>query len=143
MNEISHNEKGLTLVEVLASIVILSIVVTTFLLVFTQTAKTTLQSEETVDATYIAQTEMENVYEMSRDASPYMTFEDKEGYSQTSIHTNWDSFVKHLPEDKLYVFLSFQEVEETDMTRVLIEVKHNTDDERPKAQMENLFKWKD
>lgn len=143
MKQLCRNEKGLTLVEVLASIVILSIVITTFLLVFSQTAKTTHQSEETVEATYIAQTEMENVYEMSQNAIPYTKLRENPEYTEKPMDDDWHRFEMHLPDENLSVFLSFKEAEDIGMTRVLIEVKHTASDERPIAQMENLFKWKD
>src|SRR5690625_5676952 len=59
------DENGLTLVEVLASVVLLTIIITIFLNVFIQSAKTNTTSEEVVDATYIAQTEMERIYSKS------------------------------------------------------------------------------
>src|SRR5699024_5708643 len=57
------NKKGLSLVEVLASIVILSIILTSVLLILNQTARTNKESSDVVDASYIAQTEMENIYD--------------------------------------------------------------------------------
>ncbi len=62
LKKIVHNEKGVTLVEVVASFVILVILLISFYTLFIQTAKTTKSSEDIVDATYIAQTEMEKIY---------------------------------------------------------------------------------
>lgn len=56
------NSKGFSLVEVVASIVILSIIVVSVLSLIIQSAKTTKTSENMIDATYIAQTEMEKAY---------------------------------------------------------------------------------
>lgn len=58
-------ERGVTLLEVLASIVILSIIVVTFLTFFIQSARTTNRSEEVLDRTFFAQTEMEEIYHYS------------------------------------------------------------------------------
>ena len=66
--KLQKNEKGISLVEVLASIVILTLLLTTFLMMFVQSAKTNKKSEEIIDATYIAQTEMENIYAVSSNA---------------------------------------------------------------------------
>lgn len=63
------NEKGFTLIEVLASFVILVILLTTFFTFFIQTAKTGKSSENIVDATYIAQSEMEKAYAVSKKES--------------------------------------------------------------------------
>ena len=62
---VHSNNKGLTLVEVLASIILISIILFTFFSFFIQSAKTGKSSEEVVDATYLAQGEMEKIYEVS------------------------------------------------------------------------------
>lgn len=53
------NEDGMTLVEILASILILSLVVTTFLSFFIQAAKTNKQTDGVNEATFIAQESIE------------------------------------------------------------------------------------
>src|SRR5699024_4621116 len=126
--------------EVLASIVILSIVVTTFLLVFSQTAKTTKQSEEKVDATYIAQTEMENMYEMSRDSTLEETYGKLSGYTETS-DDDWVRFEKDNDDGSFHITIRFNELD-TGMTRVVIEVESTNENDPTKAHMENLYKWK-
>ncbi|WP_440896009.1 type IV pilus modification PilV family protein [Amphibacillus sp. Q70] len=60
-----YNQEGLTLVEVLGSIVILSIIVTTFLAFFIHSARTTSVSEEMIDGLYIAQQQVEEIYNQS------------------------------------------------------------------------------
>lgn len=55
----------MTLVEVLASILLLSIIIVTFLTFFIQSRKTVEVSDEISDATYMAQTEIENIYHIS------------------------------------------------------------------------------
>lgn len=58
----AKNESGLTLVEVLASIVILSLIVVTFLSFFINSARTTEISGDNLDASFIAQEYMEEIY---------------------------------------------------------------------------------
>lgn len=60
-----NNENGLTLIEILASIVILSIIVVTFLTFFINSARTTNVSADVIDASYLAQKEMEKFYHYS------------------------------------------------------------------------------
>src|SRR5690625_3684322 len=85
------NENGLTLVEVLASVVLLTIIITIFLNVFMQSAKTNTTSEEIVDATYLAQTEMEKIYSKSIETK----YNEREniflelGYSPLSTENEW------------------------------------------------------
>lgn len=61
MNTLIKNESGVTLVELLASIAILSIVVTAFLAFFIQAANTNQQTNEVNEATFLAQEELELV----------------------------------------------------------------------------------
>lgn len=56
------NQDGLTLVELLGSIVILSIILVSFLGFFIQSARTTKVSGEIIDASYIAQQQAEEIY---------------------------------------------------------------------------------
>ncbi len=65
--KIIGNEAGLTLVEVLASIVILSLIVVTFLTFFINSARTTEISKENLNASFIAQEYMEEVYNIVTD----------------------------------------------------------------------------
>ena len=51
----SNNEKGLTLVEILAAILILSLVLLSFMAMFTQSAKYTAHNRETLSSVEIAE----------------------------------------------------------------------------------------
>ncbi|WP_298470283.1 prepilin-type N-terminal cleavage/methylation domain-containing protein [uncultured Psychrobacillus sp.] len=64
-NKIIKNQEGLSLVELLVAIIIITIILMAFLTYFLQSAKTGKSSEKIVDATYVAQTEMERFYELS------------------------------------------------------------------------------
>lgn len=55
-------ERGISLVEVVASLVLITIILISFFSFFVQSKKTHVASESIVDATYIAQQEMEEVY---------------------------------------------------------------------------------
>lgn len=57
-----QRENGFSLIEVLASLVILSLLLTSFFTIFIQSAKTSKTSEEVVHATYTAQKMMEKLY---------------------------------------------------------------------------------
>jgi len=62
MKHFLHNDKGLSLVEVIASIILISIILLSFVALFLQSNKTTVTSNDIVDATYVAQQEMETIY---------------------------------------------------------------------------------
>ncbi|WP_096550729.1 hypothetical protein [Ureibacillus thermosphaericus] len=65
MKKILRNELGLSLLEVVASIIILSIILIAFFTFLVQSKKINRISESIADATYIAQMEMENLYSLS------------------------------------------------------------------------------
>lgn len=72
MSRTINREEGMTLVEVLASIVILSIIVVTFLTFFINSARTTQINERSLDAAYEAQFFMEAVYnQVTQDSRSY------------------------------------------------------------------------
>lgn len=59
MNGSLSGEEGMTLVEVLASILLLSLIITTFLSFFIQAAKTNNRTDAVNEATFIAQEQIE------------------------------------------------------------------------------------
>lgn len=140
-----NNERGLTLAEVLASIVILMLVLTLFSQIFVQSIKTTKTSEEIIDSTYIAQKEMENMYELSRMVPTderAKELKDEYNYGNENFIDEWQTFERPLEEDEnMNITLQFKKDDETGLTRVLVQV-FEADAERPKVQMENYIDWK-
>lgn len=134
--------EGLTLVEVLASIVILSIVITIFLAVFAQTAKTNKVSEEIVDATYLAQQIMEEIYELSLTVKKENRKEEleKEGYLPDQENDD-ETYIKY--EDGHSIQITFKKRNDLeDVEDVIVEILDRSDeDEKPKAIMQNMFEW--
>lgn len=69
MNILNYNKKlinsqsGFSLLEVIASILLVSVLLISILGLILQSAKTTKSSEEIINGTYIAQTEMESLYQ--------------------------------------------------------------------------------
>lgn len=86
-------EHGISLVEVVASIVLIAIILFSFFTLFLQTKKMNVQSETIQNATYVAQVEMEEIYLVSQKIPID---------NQTSIITllNAKSF-KHISTNKL------------------------------------------
>lgn len=60
-----NNEEGFTLVEIMAAIIIISIVVTSFLVFFVQSERTAVNTENATRATYHAQEILEEFYSYS------------------------------------------------------------------------------
>ena len=61
-----RRKNGITLMEVMVSIMILSIIVIAFFPLFSQTAISVRKSEKIVDASYVAQSVLETYYNNSR-----------------------------------------------------------------------------
>ncbi|MFJ7182437.1 prepilin-type N-terminal cleavage/methylation domain-containing protein [Lysinibacillus xylanilyticus] len=62
MKKNMQNDKGFTLIEVFASLILITIILLSFFGLFIQSNKTTKTSSTIIDSTYLAQTEMENVF---------------------------------------------------------------------------------
>lgn len=74
-------EDGVTLVELLAAIAILSIIVTAFLALFTQAGRTNNITDEMNEATFIAVEEMERITNLSQQGK---TFGEMKAFYQDS-----------------------------------------------------------
>lgn len=134
-------ENGLSLVEVLASFVILTLLLTTFLMMFIQSAKVNKASEHIIDATYIAQTEMENIYALSKttkNGAKEATIKGL-GYTNGSKENSWIVFEKKSNSNVL-IKVKLQN-KKGNMDRVLVEVRGIPDDNL-QAQMENVVVWR-
>ena len=73
MKGMLSEEEGMTLVEVLASILLLSLIITTFLSFFIQAAKINNQTDTVNEATFIAQEQIELLTYYSNTKSPEET----------------------------------------------------------------------
>ncbi|MEK4759307.1 prepilin-type N-terminal cleavage/methylation domain-containing protein [Viridibacillus sp. FSL E2-0187] len=135
--QIRSNEKGFTLIEVLASFVILVILLTSFFTFFIQTAKTGKNSENIVDATYIAQSEMEKAYAVSKKESNREEAIKSLGYT---LEGNGSEFIKTEATNTIKLKLK-NNTNAPNLTNIIITVYENKEI-TPKAQMENVFVWK-
>lgn len=70
------NKKGLTLVEVVVAMALLAIIIPTVLYGLETALKINIVSEEYTDANYLAQTEMENIYNLSLSNTADVVFDD-------------------------------------------------------------------
>ena len=60
-----RNNRGFTLLEVVAGVVIITIILLSFVTILNQTKKTTVAAENTVSSTYIGQQSLEEIYALS------------------------------------------------------------------------------
>lgn len=132
------SERGITLIEIIASIAILSIIIIAFLPMFTQTMKTSSISTDVLDATYLAQSKMEEVYHLST-AYPF-----EEAKSQVKnmklVKTEgpWYHYAQTV--NDFYVYLSIKEPQ-NELSNVLVKVYNDSTKNKLEAQMETIYRW--
>ena len=137
------NQKGLTLIEVLLSLVIISIILLAILFVLLQIIRTNKTSQELVNATYVAQTEMEEMYHVSQseDFDAWIgdvQSSDKDYSYANSMHTIiYDVLNQYTVEMKI----SENEELPSPLKRITIHVFELDHSGSPKAKMENLLEW--
>lgn len=135
------SEKGLTLIEILASIVILSIIIVSLISFFVQSARSNSLSENVMDATYIAQTSMEEISNLISTSTSLANLSEplvkKNGY--TRVGTSGNLYEKTFQKHYIYI-----EITEEDMPLVKVKVKVYNDKSKSKleAQMEMLLSWR-
>ncbi|MER2090754.1 MAG: prepilin-type N-terminal cleavage/methylation domain-containing protein [Sporosarcina sp.] len=138
----SMEENGFTLIEVLASIVILTLLLTTFLMMFLHSAKVNEASGHIIDAIYKAQTEMEKIYA----ASLSTAFSGREGaivnldYEKKVSEGSWKVFEKKDDQEDRLVKIRMLD-RNVNMTRLIVEV-YEGPDKILRAKMENILMWK-
>jgi prepilin-type N-terminal cleavage/methylation domain-containing protein len=131
-------EKGLTLIEILISISILSIILVTFLTFFTQSANVNKTSKNIGDATYVAENCMEEISNtISKTTQPTnITNFTLNGYTQKTGTSTYEKF----PSGH-YVFVEL--VPQTSpLITVKVKVYKDSSKTKLESQMEMLLSWK-
>ena len=144
---IIRNNKGLSLLEVLISIFILSIMAAPFLSLFVHATKTNLETKQMVDATFIAQGCMEEIYSLSTKSNTgdfdvtrgeLVTL----GYSETITGSEYvykkiidNLYVKSRIDINAYTPVS------TNVFKVIVEVYYDEAYQKLASKMENVVVW--
>ena len=145
---IQKNQSGFSLLEVLASTILITIILLSFFTFFINSAKTTKTSESIVDFTYLAQKEMENAYEKSS-LSTSTNWEgikndiDNLGYTYLEERNGYSIFKKTAVDVNGYVLLKIKMHEPIKydlLTKTIIEV-YDAEKSILKAQMETILSW--
>ncbi|WP_186576254.1 type IV pilus modification PilV family protein [Aquibacillus kalidii] len=144
MGTLLKSNKGFTLIEILASITILSIVILSFLAFFVQSAKTNEITEDISDATYLAQEEMEKMYHITTQytfSKALTELVENTGYvaGQNNGATMEYTFSKDTDEYK--IALTLDKPSSTNIGNVLVKV-YESKSNKLEAQMETIYNWK-
>ncbi len=138
VNKLLGNQQGISLIEVLVSIVIITIILLSFFGLYVQSNKTDHTSEQIVDATYTAQLEMEKIYELSK----IYTLDNLTnglstiGYAISQEQNNTYTKVQ----GNIYIKLRIRDYNSSNtLKNTIVEVY---EDNVLKSKMENIYSWK-
>jgi len=124
-----RNLKGMTLIEIIVSLAILSIIIVPFLNMFVQSTVTTQKSGVILDATYVAQRVMEDIYNDS------LNVDGKTPIPSNGIQKHKDSWGGNYWIDK-------QITVQNNLVRAVVRIYSDESESELKAQMETKFLWK-
>ena len=136
--KVIHSETGITLIEIIASVAILSLIVITFLPMFTQSMRTTKSSSDMMDATYLAQSTMEEVYHVST-SYPFTEAADQlDDMAFMGTENEWSRFVQY--KEGAFIELSLKKPE-NGLSNVVTKIYSDDTKSKLKAQMETIYRW--
>jgi type II secretory pathway pseudopilin PulG len=133
-----HSERGITLVEIIASIAILSLVILTFLPLFTQSMRSAKVASDMLDSTYLAQSTLEDVYHLTT-AYPFSeAVNHVDDMTFLGTEDEWYKYVQY--KDGTYIELLIEEPD-NELSNVLVKVYSDDTKSKLEAQMETVYRW--
>lgn len=141
MKKLLRSELGFSLLEMVVSILLIGVILISFFGIFIQSKKAGVTSEEIIDATYVAQLTMEELYkhiknnsnlaELSTDS--YLT--DIYNINCNKQYTSCDFKNK----DNTGIYLTAKDFEGKALVSVILEVKR---EKGAPVVMETVWRWK-
>ncbi|MGE6367649.1 type IV pilus modification PilV family protein [Planococcus kocurii] len=144
MKRLIQNEKGLTLVEVLASTVLITLILISFFTLFAQGAKINITSETIVDSTYLAQKEMESIIALSKESladTLKIEMDNKYGIGVLTSNNEWIKYEKNIPNSTEKYSIRVKNIS-TNRINVVVEVIEK-ENNAVRAKMENILIWEE
>uniref|UniRef100_A0A942T468 Prepilin-type N-terminal cleavage/methylation domain-containing protein n=1 Tax=Neobacillus citreus TaxID=2833578 RepID=A0A942T468_9BACI len=137
-----NSEKGMTLVEILVSIIVLTIIIISLLSMFVQSSQTNRVSKNMMDATYLAESQIEEINNMntSTDSPSIDNLSSQlvaKGYTQDSSC----SYCYSLAKNGHYVFVQLSNVS-AELGKIIVKVYKDNKKTSQEAQMELVISWK-
>ena len=145
------NEKGMTLIEILASIVLLSIIIVSMLSMIVQSSRSNTVSKNIMSATYVAESTMEELNGTVTQSTDLTTSFPNElnkliksdGTPKYKIlsNTNGQAFIEtNVP--GYYVYIETNSSSGSNLVKVKVKVYKDQTKAKIEAQMEMLLPWK-
>ena len=151
------SQRGMTLIEILVSIIILSIIIVTLLTMFMQSSRTNNTSKNIVNTTYLAENSMEEIRNFVvsttfSSSTTYMSNLTISGYDKLTLTdldkiTDYDKssgyFYKKSNNTQGHFILVKLVPKDAPLVKVTVKVYNNeTSSKKLEAQMEMLLSWK-
>ncbi|MEC1179249.1 prepilin-type N-terminal cleavage/methylation domain-containing protein [Metasolibacillus meyeri] len=144
------NNQGMSLIEVVAALLIIGIMLISFFGLLIQSNKTTHKSHDIMDATYMAQIEMENLYNAASGATSYESLatsyildEETTGTKLSSETLGTNQVHKYLPRESegfaYYLTLETFAENSTYKSAVYVHLEVIENSTNSKATMENVY----
>ncbi|SNR86443.1 hypothetical protein SAMN05446037_100193 [Anaerovirgula multivorans] len=141
--ELLSSKKGVTLIEILISLIIFIIIIVPFLGMFVQSTKSNSLSQNIIDATYIAQSCMEDVYSISitNNFMDGLTELKDNGFTETVVVADEDyDYTKNI--DGYYALIEIRKSAYSgNLVKVVAKIYNNSALEKLEAQMETILLW--
>jgi prepilin-type N-terminal cleavage/methylation domain-containing protein len=137
------SNSGFSLVEILAAIVLLALIVGPFLTMFIQSAQTNQVTQKVDDATFVANSEMEYLYNLSTNFTISLV-PNNIGSSYQSTTQNCVSGATCFTKTATghYIFIQLKPVSPSPLEDVEIKVYKTQAMNQLQAQMESVYSWK-
>ena len=139
------SNKGISLIEILLSIVLLAIIVIPFLSLFVVSTYFNYAAGNIVDATYIAQRTMESVYNINASTDQISvaleSLVDDEGFIQNNANSEDYEYSKS--ESGWFVVLQIHgsAFDENYLYKIIVKVYEDNSLEKLEAQLETIMAW--
>lgn len=138
MRNIKRTRSGVTLIELILSIALISMIVVVLFSLFVMSSKINIKSEETLDSTYLGKDAMELAYDLSQ-----TIFYDKLEEELVVIGYSFDEFNQSFGykySDNKYLNIKFSE--KGNLVKVFVEIYEDQNMNQLEVQYESLYSWK-
>ncbi|WP_409271300.1 type IV pilus modification PilV family protein [Neobacillus sp. SCS-31] len=144
---ILNSKQGFSLIEILAAMMILSIIIVSMLPMFAHSARSNSFSKNMVDGTYVAEAQMETVYNVvstvpSIDSAAALLTNATYGYTQTTSDCPTGSRCFEKVDSGHYAFVQLANSgTANELAKVKVKVYKDSTKAVKEAQMETLLSW--
>lgn len=143
VKSVYSTQKGLTLVEIIISLALLGIITIPILNMFVHSTSTNSKAQNIIEGTYIAQSTMENIYDLSKSYSfsEGLIQLTSTGYVEATINPEYDySYTKEM--DNHYIKIELSNLVYNDsLVKVIVKIYNDGTMNKLESQIETILSW--